>query len=371
MYIIYPPREKDWRHKVFVVLALAMLYPLLKLGGFFPQPVPADFNSIPDQELAMAAHTFTLKMSEPGGALTNFIENFAQMIHGFYRGFLSLDGFYPLYPSLLVTITQKDFNDFVSNAIGLNFLLLLFFLALLFFTLRRIEGEFFGFLAVSFLFFFSPLLWKGQQFGAELIVLTCSYLCWFNLVEEEETNHGRNFSAGMWSGLAFLTAPFGGFLFLTVILYFLVTFHIHLFKQKSWLSFLLGFILLASPILVRDLWLHQNPLYSLLLHLKTVSLDWNFLQEGNKLLWIFYLLGLGAFVFDPNSRRRNLSLLLACTALIGHFIFPLFFVTAFYLAALAHTLLAKLLKKQTLWLGFTLALGLCSWSWIQYLNFIR
>ncbi len=348
-----------------MLLALAMLYPLLKLGGFFPQPLPADFNPIPDQEFALETHAFTLQMTGEGGVPT-LIQNFAQMIHGFYKGFLSLDGFYPVYPSLLVTITQKNFDDFVSNVIGLNFLLLLFFFALLFLTLRRIEGDVFALLTLSFLFFFSPLLWNGQQFGADLILLACSTLCWFNLVEEEEINSGRNFSSGMWAGIAFLTAPFGGLLFLTVVLYFLLTFHLRFFKQKALFSFLLGFILLASPILVRDLWLHHNPFHGLLLTFKNSSVNFNLL-EGNKWLWFFYSLGWIGIFLDSNKKRRNLSFILWICAFLGNFPLLIFLFSSFYSAALFHTMLVKLFSKKTVWLGLTLATFLFLLSWYHYL----
>lgn len=363
MYIIYPQKERGWRHYLLMVFAIAMIYPLLKMGGLLSTPLPENFQQIPNQEFALKTHQFTTEMVAQG-KLHTLIENFLKLGKSFYQGTPSLDNLYPVYPSLLVTIAQNNFDEFVRNAIGFNFLLLFGFLILLFTTLRRTEGDVFAFIILSLLLIFPNFIFISQQFGSTLILLISCYLCWFNLVEEEEV-HGKDLSSGLWAGIAFLTAPFGGILFLTTLLYFLVTFHIRLFKQKSFAYFLITFILVASPLLFRDLVLHSNAFYTLIQSIQNLSINPSLFLDY-KFIWLIYFFGIGGLILDPNKKRKGFSLLIMVGAFLSGFTLLLLTLSAFYTAALIHFSLAKWLKKQLIWVGLLLTASLCTWSWYSY-----
>lgn len=353
MYIIYPPSKKNWGHHAVAVLALLMLFPLMRLC-----PI-GNYARLPD-----AAHPEEMRHFQ----ITQQIQNaggIVAFIRGFYRGDPQWKETDPLYPLLLMSVAQKDPIDFARNARAVNFLLALLAAVLLLWTLRRSEGEVLGWLAI--LAFLAPLYFgkNSSLVGPQWLSLICAYLGWFNLVEETD-EEAKGMSAGIWIGLAFLTSAVGAALFFLVLIYFLATTRLKILQQKSLWVFLLEFAFAGSSILVRDFWIFKNPFHTLLSFFP--QLGWpapEFLQT--QAIWVLGLIAAFGILFDPDRGRRVLSLLYLAVLLFVIRKPATSFVLSFYSAAVIHTLSANLLRKALVWIALPCAAFLCGWAWYSYL----
>lgn len=357
MYIIYPPREKNWKNHLLTILVLAALYPLLHMGGFsqlIHAKEPA--YSAEQAQFEEATHQITTRVATRAG--------FAGFLKAFYLGSEEVKQIDPLYPLLLLTVYQTELSHFVENARDLNFLLAFLFLCLLLFMLRRTEGEVFALSAVL-LFLLPPLLpGRAHLFGPELFVLLMYFGAWFSLVEETEPEaHGL--STGFWVGAAFCTGSLGAGLFWGTLLYFIINYNFKLLKTSSLYYFLLGFTLISSPLLVRDFWLYQNPFYSLLAFFKTVPV-WPALLFSNILFWPALIFGGIGIFLDRNRPRRILSVIFTLTAAGWGTPLTALSILIFYCAGLFNAGVLTVLKKGALWLALVGSAALCFWSWFRF-----
>lgn len=352
MYIIYPPSQKNWGHHALAVLALLLLFPLLKLC---PGTALESLPSAPSQTES-ADHQLTLQIEKAGGIFA--------MIRGFYRGESQWKEVYPLYPVVLMSVAQRDPSDFARNARALNFILILVFAALFFWTLRRSEGEVFGFLAIV-AFFAIPFFSSGIPLaGPQWLALLSAYMAWFNLVEETDDD-AKGMTAGLWAGAAFLTSPLGGGLFLIGLLYFFLNQGVRAFSKKGLWNFTLSFLAVSSPLLVRDYWLHSNPFHSFIPLFSFAG--WpsaEFLKL--KIVWALGIMGILGILFDPDRGRKILSALYLAVLLIFIRNPATSFILSFYSAAVVSTLLAKTLGKGSVWLALPAAAALCGLAWYDY-----
>jgi hypothetical protein len=187
------------------------------------------------------------------GGIDNFID-------------LCLTGIYkqanqhPLYILFLTPFASMDISFFIyakiiSAVFGLILLLLLFIIG------RKMYGDLIASVAVLALLLNSIFIDWTTMVAFESLLMVFSLLCIYFAMEGFKNNKNWIY-AGVFAGLSYLTKGTGillvpGFLISAIIIY-----KLDVFKNKFFWLFFIVFTLTASPLLIRNFIVYQNPLYN-------------------------------------------------------------------------------------------------------------
>jgi hypothetical protein len=187
------------------------------------------------------------------GGIDNFID-------------LCLTGIYkqanqhPLYILFLTPFASMDISFFIyakiiSAVFGLILLLLLFIIG------RKMYGDLIASVAVLALLLNSIFIDWTTMVACESLLMVFSLLCIYFAMEGFKNNKNWIY-AGVFAGLSYLTKGTGillvpGFLISAIIIY-----KLDVFKNKFFWLFFIVFTLTASPLLIRNFIVYQNPLYN-------------------------------------------------------------------------------------------------------------
>ncbi|PIP04473.1 hypothetical protein COX53_02250 [candidate division WWE3 bacterium CG23_combo_of_CG06-09_8_20_14_all_40_14] len=179
---------------------------------------------------------------------------------------------HPFYMLLLSFFADKSL-DFFVYAKFFNFILGGLLLVASYFIMRRIFNSFAAvfyvlILALSELFLAETALVVPDNLMTLLILLGCYF--YYLGFKSKSILQGKYWVLGsVFCGLAYLTKPNGIFLLASFIFSVIVILGKRTFKSKQFYLSLLAFLVIASPLLIRNYVLYKNPFYN-----NNVSLLW-------------------------------------------------------------------------------------------------
>lgn len=193
----------------------------------------------------------------------NFINH-----HGGVLNFFSLciTGIYkqanqhPLYILFLTPFASMDISFFIvakiiSAILGFILLIALFFIG------KKMYGDLIASVAVFALLLNSLFLKWTTVVACESLLMLFSLLCIYFVMEGFKNNKYWIY-AGFFAGLSYLTKGTGILLLPGFVLTSIIVYKLNIFKNKFFWLFFILFTLTASPLLIRNIFVYQNPFYN-------------------------------------------------------------------------------------------------------------
>lgn len=188
---------------------------------------------------------------------------------------------HPLYILLLSPFASRDISFYINAKIA-SFLMGLILLVFLFIIARNKWGDICASLAVLGLLFNATFLKWASMVGCETLLMLMTILCmYFVLMGFENPKYWS--VAGIFAGLAYLAKGTGLFLIPSFALSALIAHRLKAFKNKYVWSFFLLFVLVSSPLILRNLIAYGNPLYNVNTHKLSYTED----ELNDSRYWIF------------------------------------------------------------------------------------
>ncbi len=193
----------------------------------------------------------------------NFIDN-----HGGIMNFLNLcfTGKYkqanqhPLYILFITPFASRDIS-FLINAKILSFVIGIFLLLSLFIIARKMYGDLIASIAVFAIMLNHLFLEYTSLAGCESLLMLLTLLCIYFLMEGFKNNKYWAY-AGVIAGLVYLTKGTGLLLIPGFLLSSIYIYKLKIFKNKYFWSFFIFFVLVSSPLLVRNILVYQDPFFN-------------------------------------------------------------------------------------------------------------
>jgi 4-amino-4-deoxy-L-arabinose transferase-like glycosyltransferase len=199
---------------------------------------------------------------------------------------------HPLYILLLTPFASTNISFFILAKI-ISFLIGLVFLLLLYFFSKRLVGETSA-LLLLLIFIFNTLFIKWTTLvAAESLLILFSFLSMYFIIVGFIENK-KWIYAGIFASLAYLTKGTSlillpGFILVTFIIY-----RFKIFTNKYFWSFFVLFIIISSPLLIRNTVVYQNPFFNVNNYIVTYGIDYleeyryvTFSNDEGATLWKF------------------------------------------------------------------------------------
>ncbi len=178
---------------------------------------------------------------------------------------------HPLYILLLTPFASTDISFFInakiiSTIIGVVFLLLFYSLA------KKMFGDLIASISVFALILNLLFVEWTTLVACESLLILFSFLCMYFVIEGFNNNKYW-IHAGVFAGLAYLTKGTSIFLLPGFGLSALVVYKFKILKNKYFWSFFFLFMLIASPLLIRNVIVYQNPFFNVNNYIITYGIE--------------------------------------------------------------------------------------------------
>lgn len=188
---------------------------------------------------------------------------------------------HPLYILLLSTFATRDVSFYVYAKITSFILGLLLLLVMLFLIAGR-SGRWPALIASLGMALNSVFLkWSTLVACESLLILFC-FLSIYMIIEGYDDNR-KWIWAGIFTGLVFMTKGTGLFLIPGFIISTFAIYRLRIFRNKYFWLFFISFALVASPLLIRNTIVYNNPIYNV--NLAKFSYSKEQLDESRYQIW--------------------------------------------------------------------------------------
>lgn len=230
-----------------IILAVLLLlnFTLLGIGYINDNTNPEDFDT--------TAFLGDANLIKNNGGIKNFLK---LCINGTYKQANQ----HPMYTLLLSTFATRDISFFVNAKIAslaVGFFLLLF----MFILISHIYGDLCASIAVLGMIFNVTFLRWSTLVACESLLMLFSFLCIFFILQGFEDNKNWIW-AGTFAGLSFMTKGTGLFLIPGFFIVILLIYKFSIFKNKYFYAFIAMFIIVSSPLILRNVIVYKNPFYN-------------------------------------------------------------------------------------------------------------
>jgi hypothetical protein len=178
---------------------------------------------------------------------------------------------HPLYILLLTPFASTNISFFI-NAKIISFIIGLIFLLLLFLVAQKMSGDLPAFVAVFALMLNMIFIEWTTLVACESLLMLFSFLCMYFVIEGFNKNKYWAY-AGVFAGLAYLTKGTSLILLPGFGLSALIIYKLKIFKNKYFWSFFALFIIVASPLLIRNTIVYKNPFFNVNNYIITYGIE--------------------------------------------------------------------------------------------------
>jgi hypothetical protein len=236
--------NKPW---ISILLAVLLLlnFIILGIGNVNDNTNPEDFDT--------TAYLGDSNLIKINGGIKNFLK---LCVNGTYRQANQ----HPMYTLLLSSFATRDISFFVNAKIAslvVGFLLL----TIMFVLISHDYGDICASIAALGMLFNTTFLKWTTAVACESLLMLFSFLSIFFILKGFEYN--KNWIlAGTFAGLSFMTKGTALFLIPGFFLVNLFIYKLDFLKNKYFYAFIAMFILVSSPLILRNVIVYKNPLYN-------------------------------------------------------------------------------------------------------------
>lgn len=282
--------EKSSTNTIFVTLLIILLSLNFILLGI------NEINMATDPEYGdTASYLGEANFIKRSGGVTDFLK---LCITGKYEQ----ANRHPLYMMVLSAFASTDISFFIhakitSFAIGLILLLCLFFIG------KKMYGYACASIAVFGLMLNAVFLRWTSLVAPESLLMLLSILCMYFVIRGFQNNR-LWLLAGMCAGLAYLTKASGLLLIPGFGLSSLIVYRLKIFRNKYFWSFFILFLLVGSPLIIRNIKVYKDPFFNVNTYMITVGKGE---LQGTVYKVFSPVEGQGLWRFESESKAKELK----------------------------------------------------------------
>lgn len=260
-----------------ILLLIVLIFVLLSINGINSATNPQDWDT--------TAYLGEANFIKNNGGVINFLE---LCVTGKYKQANQ----HPLYILLLTPFASTNISFFIlakiiSSIIGLVFLILFYIIS------KRFIGESAALLSLLVICLNPLIIQWTTLVASESLLLLFSFLCMYFIIEGFKENKKWLF-AGIFAALAYLTKGTSIILIPGFVLSALIIYKFKIVVNKYFWSFFILFILISSPLLIRNTVVYGNPFFNVNNYIITYGIDYleenryvTFSNEEGATIWKF------------------------------------------------------------------------------------
>ncbi len=246
--------------RILVILLLCAAYLLVGIYALSQHPYVGETDTSMFIEYASA-------INQQGGAW-NFVKSL-------YLGKFTPSNQNPLFPFIISLFQQPKIEYFVQIKL-LNLFLGLMFLLLFYSLIRKEAGEIYAAISSCLIIANDIFIHQTTMVSCETLLIIFSSLSFYYLIRGLDDNR-LWIPAGIFTGLTYMTKASGLFIVFGFGIFLLADKRFHfweLLKNKYLWLYILMFLLISSPLLVRNTIVYKFPFYNYNLQVVAMDEDW-------------------------------------------------------------------------------------------------
>ena len=221
-------------------------------------------NSTDPQAYDTTAYLGEANLVENHGGIFNF---FNLCITGKYKQANQ----HPLYILALTPFASTNINFFI-NAKIISYLIGLFLLISVYIITRKMYGDLVASIAALGVILNTIFLEWTTMVASESLLMLFSFLCIYFAIKGFNENRVWIYS-GVFAGLAYLSKGTGMFLIPGFLVAAFIVYKFKIFKNKFFYLFFISFIVISSPLFIRNIVVYHDPLFNVNKYIAEYSIE--------------------------------------------------------------------------------------------------